>query len=60
MGGAADFRGLLGLLESGAIDPPSIDSVFPLSETAAAHQRLEAGDAFGKIILDIDTVGAPA
>jgi NADPH:quinone reductase-like Zn-dependent oxidoreductase len=60
MGSAADFRGLLGLLESGAIDPPSIDSVFPLSETAAAHQRLEVGDAFGKIILDIDTVGAPA
>ena len=60
MGSAADFRGLLGLLESGAIAPPLVDSVFPLSEAATAHERLEAGDAFGKIILDIETAGGPA
>lgn len=30
---------------------PVIDSVHPLSEAAAAHRRLESGDAFGKIIL---------
>jgi NADPH:quinone reductase and related Zn-dependent oxidoreductases len=54
IGSAADFRGLLTLLESGAIAPPVIDSVFPLAEAAAAHERLEAGGAFGKIILDID------
>ena len=55
MGSVADFRGLLGLLESGAVPPPLIDSVFPLSEASAAHERLEAGGAFGKIILDIDS-----
>lgn len=57
MGSVADFRGLLALLEAGAIAPPLIDSVFPLSEAAAAHERLEAGGAFGKIILDIDSAG---
>ena len=57
MGSAADFRGLLALLDSGAIAPPLIDSVYPLSDAAAAHERLEAGGAFGKIILDIDNAG---
>jgi NADPH:quinone reductase-like Zn-dependent oxidoreductase len=33
---------------------PVIDSVFPLAETAAAHERLDAGDRFGKIVLAID------
>lgn len=57
MGSPADFRGLLEMLESGAIDRPLIDEVFPLSEAAAAHERLEAGDTFGKIILNIDPPG---
>ncbi len=33
---------------------PVIDSVFPLAEAAAAHERLDAADRFGKIVLVID------
>lgn len=32
---------------------PVIDSVFPLAEAAVAHERLDAGDRFGKIVLAI-------
>jgi zinc-binding alcohol dehydrogenase/oxidoreductase len=40
-------------LDHVAADPwrPVIDSVFPLSETAAAFRRLEADDRFGKVVL---------
>lgn len=57
MGSATDFRGLLAMLEAGSIPPPRVDRVFPLSEAGAAHRTLEAGGAFGKIILDIDSPG---
>jgi NADPH:quinone reductase-like Zn-dependent oxidoreductase len=33
---------------------PVIDSVFPLREAAKAHERLDAPDRFGKIVLAID------
>ena len=32
---------------------PVIDSVFPLSDAAAAHERMETGDHVGKIVLDV-------
>lgn len=32
---------------------PVVDSVRPLSEVAAAHERMEAGDHFGKLVLEI-------
>jgi zinc-binding alcohol dehydrogenase/oxidoreductase len=32
---------------------PVIDSVRPLAEAAAAHERMEAGEHFGKLMLDI-------
>ena len=32
---------------------PVIDKVFPLAEAAAAHERMEAGDHVGKIVLEI-------
>jgi zinc-binding alcohol dehydrogenase/oxidoreductase len=32
---------------------PVVDSVFPLAEVAAAHERLDAPDRFGKIVLGI-------
>jgi NADPH:quinone reductase-like Zn-dependent oxidoreductase len=37
-----------------------IDSVFPLRETAAAHERLDAPDRFGKVVLAIDEARAGA
>ncbi len=33
---------------------PVIDSVFPLAETSVAHERLDASERFGKIVLSID------
>jgi NADPH:quinone reductase-like Zn-dependent oxidoreductase len=33
---------------------PVIDSVYPLREAAAAHERLDAPDRFGKVVLAID------
>jgi NADPH:quinone reductase-like Zn-dependent oxidoreductase len=39
---------------------PVVDSVFPLAETAAAHERLAAPDRFGKVVLAIDEARAEA
>jgi NADPH:quinone reductase-like Zn-dependent oxidoreductase len=33
---------------------PVIDSVFPLAQAAAAHERLDAPERFGKIVLAVD------
>jgi NADPH:quinone reductase-like Zn-dependent oxidoreductase len=41
---------MFGDIQSGRL-APVIDSVLPLSEIVAAHEALEAGQAFGKIIL---------
>jgi NADPH:quinone reductase-like Zn-dependent oxidoreductase len=30
---------------------PVVDSVLPLDQVCRAHERLERGDAFGKIVL---------
>ena len=32
---------------------PVVDSVFPLREAAAAHERLESPERFGKVVLEI-------
>ncbi len=51
MGSPRDFDGLLRMMAESSWRPV-IDSVFPLVEAAAAHERLE-GDHFGKIVLSI-------
>ena len=51
MGTRADFEGAYDLVAAGAT--PVIDSVLPLAEARAAHERLEAGEQFGKIVLSI-------
>ena len=33
---------------------PVIDTTFPLADAASAHERLEAGSQFGKIVLTVD------
>ena len=50
MGSWTDFRGVLSLAFSGEI-APIIDRVFPLTEAADAHRRVEAADSFGKVVL---------
>jgi zinc-binding alcohol dehydrogenase/oxidoreductase len=51
MGTRADFEGAYELVAAGA--KPLIDSVLPLAEARAAHERLESGEQFGKIVLAI-------
>jgi NADPH:quinone reductase-like Zn-dependent oxidoreductase len=52
MGTKADFEAVFDLVTSGRA-MPVVDAVFPLSEIRAAHERLEAGEQLGKIVLTI-------
>src|SRR5262245_34260438 len=52
MGTNADFAAVLDLVTSGRVRPV-VDSVFPLAEARAAHERLESGQQLGKIVLRI-------
>ena len=45
-----EFRDVMDLVFSGELEPV-VDSVLPLDEIRTAHERLEAGDHFGKIVL---------
>ncbi len=52
MGTKDDFEGAYALVADGRAKPV-VDSVFPLSEARAAHERLEAGEQLGKVVLSI-------
>jgi zinc-binding alcohol dehydrogenase/oxidoreductase len=52
MGSREDFEAVFELVTSGRVHPV-VDRVFPLAEAAAAHERLEAGEQLGKIVLRI-------
>jgi NADPH:quinone reductase-like Zn-dependent oxidoreductase len=52
MGTGADFAAAYELVASGRARPV-VDQVFPLEEIRAAHERLEAGEQLGKIVLSI-------
>jgi zinc-binding alcohol dehydrogenase/oxidoreductase len=52
MGTREDFEGAYELVASGAAQP-IVDRVFPLEQAAAAHEYLEEGRQFGKIVLEI-------
>ena len=52
MGTREDFRGAYDLVASGSAKPV-VDRVFSLAEAAAAHEYLEGGRQFGKVILAI-------
>lgn len=47
-----EFREVMDLVFSGKLKP-ILDKTFPLPEAALAHERLERGENFGKITLDI-------
>ncbi len=50
MGTRTDFARVMGLIVAGKLTPV-IDRVFPLAEARAAHEYMERGEFFGKIIL---------
>ena len=52
MGSAEDFEACLELVSSGRARPV-IDEIVPLAEVRAAHERLEAGAQFGKIVFRV-------
>src|SRR4051812_28101883 len=52
MGTKADFERAYELIASGRARPV-VDEVVPLAEIRAAHERLEAGEQLGKIVLAI-------
>ena len=52
MGTGEDFAGAFELVTSGRARPV-IDTVLPLEEIRAGHERLEAGEQLGKIVLTI-------
>jgi zinc-binding alcohol dehydrogenase/oxidoreductase len=52
MGTRADFEGAYELVARG-VARPIVDRVFPLEQAAAAHEYLEGGRQFGKVVLQI-------
>jgi NADPH:quinone reductase-like Zn-dependent oxidoreductase len=52
MGTRADFAGAYELVADGRA-PVVVDSVFPLADAPAAHERMERGEHMGKIVLRI-------
>jgi NADPH:quinone reductase-like Zn-dependent oxidoreductase len=52
MGTRGDFEGAYDLVASGRAHPV-VDSVYPLAEAEAAHERMESGEHFGKVLLRI-------
>ena len=52
MGSPRDFAAMLRLFDEGPLKPV-VDSTFPLADAANAHQRMENGEQFGKIVLSI-------
>lgn len=51
MGSPADMRNLMRMVDEHAITPPPIGRSFALTDAARAHECLEAGEVFGKIVL---------
>jgi NADPH:quinone reductase-like Zn-dependent oxidoreductase len=52
MGTREDFEGVYELVRTGRA-LPVVDSVFPLADAKRAHERLESGEQFGKVVLSI-------
>ena len=52
MGTRADFEAVYELVATGRARPV-VDSVFPLEQAREAHERLESGEQFGKVLLAI-------
>jgi NADPH2:quinone reductase len=50
MANRTEFEAVMELVFRGEL-APVVDSILPLEQVRAAHERLERGDAFGKIVL---------
>jgi NADPH:quinone reductase-like Zn-dependent oxidoreductase len=52
MGNDAEFDAIVEQFRSGKLYPP-VDCVYPLAEARTAYERLEAGQQFGKIVIEV-------
>jgi len=52
MGSPEDFQAVWELIDAGKARPV-VDKVFALADARSAHERLEAGEQLGKIVLSI-------
>ncbi len=50
MASRSEFERVMGLVFEGRLEPV-VDVVWPLERVREAHERLEAGDGFGKVVL---------
>ncbi len=50
MASRADFEGVMGLVLAGELDPV-VDDVLSLDRNREAHERLESGRVFGKLVI---------
>ncbi len=57
MGSPREFDAMLAHVD-GASWRPLVDSVYPLAEIASAHERLDAPDRIGKVVLEVAGEGA--
>jgi len=53
VGTREEFRQVLDFMAV-ARTKPILDQIFSLKDTASAHQRMEAGQQFGKMVLSMD------
>jgi NADPH:quinone reductase-like Zn-dependent oxidoreductase len=53
MGSKADLHRIVPLIQEGRLHPV-VDRAFPLADAAAAHERLEARENFGKVVLTVE------
>jgi NADPH:quinone reductase-like Zn-dependent oxidoreductase len=53
MGNKSEFATVLKLVAAGRLKPV-LDRIFPLAECRLAHEYLEAGEQFGKVVLRVD------
>ena len=53
MGRKSEFATMLKLVAAGRLKPV-VDRTFPLAECRLAHEYLEAGEQFGKVVLAVD------
>ena len=52
MGSKAELLAVMRHIASGALTPV-VDTVYPLADAVAAHERMESRDFFGKLVLEV-------
>ena len=54
MGNEAEWEAVSAEFREGGLRPP-VDSVFPLADARAAYARLQSGQQFGKVVIQVSS-----